>query len=46
MGDAQIAGDAEGEIDLTRYRILEVLRASVLHPSEVNFVSCLQGGET
>lgn len=43
--EGTLEGRAEGEIDLTRYRILEVLRASVLHPSEVNYVSCLQGGE-
>lgn len=36
-----IAGDANDEVDLTWFRILNLLRHAVLAPRDVNWVSCL-----
>jgi putative selenate reductase len=42
--EGTIEGEGAGEIDLSRFRIMDALREAVLRPEEINFVSCMQGG--
>ncbi|MCC6554614.1 MAG: glutamate synthase [Polyangiaceae bacterium] len=43
--EGTIEGEARGEVDLARFRIIDALRRAVLAPGEINFVSCKEAVE-